>query len=397
MSKMIPLYSKSSVGTDNTCHRKYFHAYKSGGDGVQAHGQAIELFMGSALHDGLAAIATYQTIHDTEPTLFKDGSREQVINIDIIAKTAYKQVLGPIIEAATNRQTGEVQPEDIAYACEQATLVEGLLRGFYKHVWPRLMAEYDIEFFEKPMIYKHDGIGMVVKADLVVRSKTTGMLTYVEYKSTSSKDDRWIRSWDTNIQLHSSVRAIEQAVGEEVESVIVIGLYKGYFSYNKQGSPFCYGYLKKGNPPFTTDQIGYKYLAGWNKTPTWTMPGGVKDWVAKMPEEILQEQFPQTPPIFLNRDLIDAFFRQQATRQLQIIDTMSFLNDGIDNPEQNLKLMDDTFPQNFEECTPAWGSECPYRILCHGPEVDPLTLGFQKRTMDHMAPFLEVLQNDVSS
>lgn len=392
MSKIIPLYSKSSVGTDNTCHRKYFHAYKAGGTGIQARGQAIELFMGSALHDGLACIAQ----DEMEEAKTNSEDRGNQIGIDTIAKTAFKQVLDPMIEAATNRKTGQIEQDDVDYAREQATLVEGLLRGFYRHVWPRLMEEYDIEFFEKPMIFKHDGIGMVVKADLVVRSKSTGMLTYVEYKSTSSKDDRWIRSWDTNIQLHSSVRAIEQAVGEEVESVIVIGLYKGYFSYNKQGSPFCYGYKKNGNPPFTTEQLGYKYLAGWNKTPTWMMPDGVKGWVAKMPEEILQEQFPQTPPIFLNRDLIDAFFRQQAVRQRLIQYAQVELDKDILLPEARQLLMDEVFPQNFEECTPAWGGECNYRILCHGPQVDPLTLGFQSRTTDHMQPFYEVLENDKS-
>lgn len=385
MNKIIPLYSKSSVGTDNTCHRKYYWAYKHDGDGIQAKGQAIELFMGSALHDGLAVIAAAEL-------------GQVAHGIDFIARTAYQQVLDPIVDAATNKQTGEIQPEDVDYAKEQATLVEGLLRGFKKHVWPRLMAEYTIEFFEKPMVYKHNGIGMVVKADLVLRSKVTDMLTYVEYKSTSSKDDRWIRSWDTNIQLHSSVKAIEQALGEEVESVIVVGLYKGYFSYNKQGSPFCYGYLKRGNPPFTTDQIGYKYLAGWNKTPTWAMQGGVKEWVAKMPDEILQDQFPQTPPIFLNRDLIDAFFRQQTLRQQAINEAGNLSADPLldEMPLSRQSLLDEVFPQNFEECTPAWGSECPYRILCHGPEVDPLTLGFVPRDTKHMEPFYEVLNNDTS-
>jgi hypothetical protein len=373
MTTPIRLYSKSSVGVDNKCKRKFYWAYEFEG-GISPKGQALELFMGTALHDGLAAIAAG-------------------IDIDDIAREAFRQVSGPMVEASTNPQTGVIEQEDIDYASEQATLVEGLLRGFYRHVWPKLMAEYDIFLVEKPMVYRHSDLGFVVKSDLILRSKITQGLVYLEYKSTSSKDDRWVRSWETNVQLHSSVRAIEQAVGEEVEAVIVQGLYKGYQSYGKQSSPFCYAYRKFGQPPFTQDQIAYKYVSGWKRSPTWELPGGVKAWVAGMPDEVLADQFPQTPPIFINNDLIGAFFRQQEVRQHQIVEVSGIFDRDDVGPNMKQSAMDEVFPQNFEECTPAWGSECPYRILCHGPgNQDPFTLGFTKRDHTHMEPFHQVLR-----
>lgn len=369
----LRLYSKSSVGVDQTCKRKLYFNYELLG-GIQAKTTSLELFIGIALHDGLAAIA-------------------EGVDIDAIGQTAFAQVYKPLVEAATNPETGEIQPEDVEYAKEQATLVEGLLRGFYKHIWPRLMLEYKVYLIEKPMVYLHDDLGMMVKADLVLQSLADGTLWYLEYKSTSSKREEWVKSWETNVQLHSSIYAIEQSEGIEVTGVIVQGLYKGYESYGKLSSPMCYAYKKAGNPPFTQSQVAYKYIAGWRRTPTWDLEGGVKAWVEGMPDEVLADQFPQTPPIFVNKDLIDAFFRQQALRQHQIVDATSFLKDGIDNPEQNQQILDSTFPQNFEACTPSWGRfDCQYKLLCHGGVEDPLMHGYVPRDTAHLEPFLEVLR-----
>lgn len=371
----LRLYSKSSVGVDQTCKRKLYFNYELLG-GIQAKTTSLELFIGIALHDGLAAIA-------------------EGIAIDDIATAGFKQVYVPLIEAATNPNTGEIQDEDIDYAKEQATLVEGLLRGFHKHVWPRLMNDYTVYLVEKPMVYRHGDLGMMVKADLVLQSKLDETLWYVEYKSTSSKREEWVKSWETNVQLHSSIYAIEQSEGIEVTGVIVQGLYKGYESYGKLSSPMCYAYKKSGNPPFTQSQVSYKYLNGWRRTPTWELEGGLKAWVEGMPEEVLADQFPQTPPIFINKDLIDAFFRQQTMRQHQIIDALVNLKSADLDAWDKQSVLDEVFPQNFEACTPSWGRfECQYKLLCHGGVEDPLMHGFVARDVKHLEPFLEVLRKD---
>lgn len=376
----IRLFSKSSVGVDQTCKRKLFWGYEFQG-GVQPKTQSLELFLGSSLHDGLAAIAL-----DEQLAL----GDEAKLGIDLIANTGYQQVFRPLIEAATNPETGEIQPEDIDYAKEQATLIEGLLRGFYKHVWPKLMAEYTVYLVEQAMVYRYSNVGMMVKADLVLQSKADETLWYLEYKSTSSKKEEWTKSWETNVQLHSSIKAIEQAKGIEVSGVIVQGLYKGYESYGKLSTPMCYAYKKHGNPPFTQDQISYKYLAGWRKFPVWELEGGVKKWVDNMPDEILADQFPQTPPIFVNNELIEAFFRQQDVRQNEIVDAITMIKRS---PDLAQVFMDTAFPQNFEACVPSWGRfECPYKILCHGPTIDPLKIGFVARNTTHLEPFYKVLK-----
>src|SRR5205814_10201562 len=146
---------------------------------------------------------------------------------------------------------------------------------------------------------ERDGMIFMSKPDLVLRHKESGELWYVEYKTTSSKQDKWVNQWGTAVQLHSSIRAIEAALSEKVVGVIVQGLYKGYEAYGKQSSPFCYAYRRQGNPPFTKTETRYEYAPGFKRSPVWQLDGGVRAWVESMPEEVLTNQFPQSPPIYV--------------------------------------------------------------------------------------------------
>jgi hypothetical protein len=308
------------------------------------------------------------------------------VDIDLIGETARQQML----EALLPKTQGEVDGEE--FAMEQAALVEGLLRGFYLHAWPLLMQQYpNIKMLEQPLVYKHDGVGMMAKPDIVL-SDNDGINVYVEYKSTSSKKDTWINSWDTAIQLHSTVKAIEAKLGEKVESVIVQGLYKGYESYGKQSSPFCYAYKRNGNPPFTQDQYEYAYKAGFKRYPTWQLPGGVKEWVETMPSHVLAEQFPQTPPIFINEPLIEAFFKQRAIREHEILTASQLMEKYKDDPGQVQYELDRVFPQKFDQCRPSFGSPCSYLKLCHGSVQDPIAQGYSWRDTEHQSEFRKIAE-----
>lgn len=642
MSKHI-LHDRSRCVADWKCGRLRYLGYEYDGKGLTSGTMALELYLGQAIHDGLAAIAT------------GTYNRRDRFDMDLIATTAAQQVR----EALMAQSAGEDEVIAGAFAQEQAALVEGLLRGFYIHVWPRLMAQYpEIVLIEQECTYEHDNMIFMARPDVVL-ANTDGELTYVEYKSTSSKKEEWINSWSTAVQLHSSIRAIEATLGRKVESVIVQGLYKGYClapdtpvltadlrwvpvealevgdrlaafeeypamrktrhsksgecsrrrqwksavvtktggailpcyrlsfddgstivcsehhkwlagwrtdgsgaakwvetkdlvpwendftkghrilkiiepkktalgldfrdnsdlgylsaafdgeghlsqtkgksgywqtwvafsqnpnvmltkvtglldgysiryserlkrsgavnrqvqvsdrldvmrllsltrpvrllekfnvdhlggvmpcrplpklvgkeyvglgavitletstgtliangfashnsSYGKQGSPMCYGYFRGGNPPFTQDSMLYEYKAGYKRYPTWEMEGGVKKWVESMPENILADQFPCTPPIFINDDLIDAFFTQRADREKQIDLAMQMLSMEEDEDVKR-QILDCAFSQTFDQCSPAWGRGCPFRRICHGHIQNPLEEGWVYRTPHH--------------
>lgn len=355
----LPIYySRSAVVSDWTCPRKRYYGYEYLGRGISPTSTALPLYMGILVHDGIAAITAG-------------------LSIDEIVSAGKSQFRAHLLEGHPD------DPDAQHFAEEQCALVEGMLRGYAKHIWPRLQEEYEVVACEQEMVYEHDGLHFMAKPDLLLRHKESGDLVYVEFKSTSSVKDKWIGSWNTAVQLHSSIRAVEATLGEPVTQVIVQGLNKGYVSqYDRQESIFCYAYHKAGQPPFQKDTISYIYKAGLKKYPVWQLPGGVKKWVEEMPENLLSQQLPITPPIFINGELVDAFFRQRATREHEIRHGREQIAYAKTN-ESAQAILDDVFPQYFEECSPGWGDGCQFRKLCHGKKVDPLTIGYSMRVSHH--------------
>jgi hypothetical protein len=355
LSQPIPLrlIDRTRTVTDWKCPRARFWGYEYLGRGLSKSGQALELFIGITIHDALAFIAKSTQLGDQ-------------IDIDHLANAVHKQVYDELMPT-----DGVILPEAVEFAKEQATLNEGMIRGFYKHVWPRLMADYKIVAVEQEMEYAlADDYVFMAKPDLIVEDKD-GELVYLEYKTTANKKDNWINSWETAVQLHSSIMATEQTLGRRPSYVRIVGLYKGYESYGKQSSPFCYAYKKSGNPPFTQDQVAYEFKAGFKRYPTWQLDGGVKAWINGMPENVLADQFPLTQPIMVNEDLVNSFFKQRLAREQEI--ASFYGNEDIDR----------IFPQKFDQCVPTFGKPCVFKKLCHGNVEDPLNDGFELRTPHH--------------
>ncbi len=363
----LRLVDRSRTTTDWTCPRKRYWNYDHEGQGIVKDELALELFLGLVIHDALAAIALQH-------------QAGQKVDIDLIATTAQKQVYEALLG-------GEDNYDAVTYASEQACLIEGIVRGFFKHVWPRLLAQYPkVVAVEEESIYKiNDRLAFMAKADLLLED-LEGSKHYVEWKSTSSKNEPWVNQWTSAVQVHSTIKAIEQTLGVAPVDVTIVGLYKGYVSYGKQSSPFAYGYLRGGNPPFTKGEIRYEYAAGFKRTPVWTLGGGCKKWVEEMPDDILANQFPMTPPIMIKDDLVDAFFSQRETREKEIELALGMMEDADDSTRKS--IMNITFPQRFDQCDPGFGQKrrpCDYKILCHGGVEDPLTQGYKYREPHHLS------------
>lgn len=164
-------------------------------------------------------------------------------------------------------------------------------------------------------------------------------------------------------------------------TLIANGFASHNSSYGKQSSPFCYGYSQNGQPPFFKPTLSYEYRNGLRRVATWELEGGTKKWVENMPASILADQYPQTPPIFCNQDLITDYFQQRAMRELEIQMAKQMLEAGVDSKV----TLNGAFPQRFDRCkiptTPP--RLCAFRLLCHGHCTDPLKAGYAKRQPHH--------------
>src|SRR5688572_21163959 len=140
MSSVIWLYDRSRVTTDWTCPRKRFWQYHYNGRGIVKGSTGLELFLGTTVHDFLALLANRT-------------KNLQPIDINEVAELAFRQVFDTLMEANGGEDGA------FAFATEQATLIDGMCRGFFKSVWPKLMAAYPrILFVEEEMEYRHNGL-----------------------------------------------------------------------------------------------------------------------------------------------------------------------------------------------------------------------------------------------
>jgi hypothetical protein len=168
---------------------------------------------------------------------------------------------------------------------EQQTLIAGLAWMVYRQIVPWLHTHYRVLQAELETVYMldctcglgsgvldpllHDqrgcqGIGQMLKQDLVAAKREGGTLAYFEGKSTGWGGDNWAPQWETKPQLSIGSFGIPERYGKEVSELYIIAGYKGARKTTKakdpfeqdvtrQESPFCYGYCKPGNPPLGTD------------------------------------------------------------------------------------------------------------------------------------------------
>lgn len=368
MSELI-YYSQSRAMKDWSCPRSRYYTYDYDGVGAVQDGVNTDAYLGTVIHSALAGIATWV-------------KRGEPVNIDLLADTARVDVLN-----ALTAQDGEVaSAETLLYAAERAALVEGLIRGYYRHVWPRLIQQYPtILEVEREVTYEHNGMCFMAKPDLLLQNDGSGEVAYVEFKTTSSKKESWVNSWSTAIQMHASVMPVEATLGYRPDVVIVQGLYKSWESYGKLNSPFPWAYTRSANPPFVKAGVEYTYKPGYKKSPVWEMPGGVKQWVAAMPAEVLQEQFPQVPPIYPREYMIERFFAQQEYREKAVMYGKQLLEKAT--PDERIIVLDKIWPQHFDKCNQYYGGKCEFSRACHSGVTDLFNAGFVKKPQDHLEAF----------
>jgi hypothetical protein len=127
-----------------------------------------------------------------------------------------------------------------------------------------------------------------------------------------------------------------------------------------------------------------KQWKGWRRIDVeQDYPGGQAAWVQAWGEEILQ-LFPQTQPILLNQEILDATLEQADWREREIAASRLVM---LGDSEERVKgaALNRFFPQNFKQCRPAWGFDCDFKRCCWQPEigVDPVGSGLYEPRIPH--------------
>lgn len=359
-------FSRSDAENYDKCPRIRYHRTIRDGRGIVKIGSSFELSFGRIVHK-----ATEKFLLG-EATL-ADAAAEA-------AKATHKVVMSGEIPKKVPIEFQE------QFLGEAKALASGLVWTWGIHVYPAIKASYDIVHVETQTAYRKDGLVLPTVADLILRSKDDGTLVYPDWKTAAWVNADWMSSWNRSAQLHTTAKAIEQVIGEPVEYCYVQALVKGRWQSGYMQSPLCYAYIKEDAEPEDKEFFSYKYTSrkGFIRTPQHMTGITMERWVRNMPQEIAMGLVPRTPPIIVDPELADTWWRQRVIKERKIQRAKNDL--AFKAPEQVTDIeaiMDEVFPQHFDQCAPVVGFRCDYFDLCHdthGVGADPLNSGlFRKR------------------
>jgi len=307
---------------------------------------------------------------------------------------------------------------------EQRAHIEAMIRAWARVRLPRWLEQYEvIEVETEDRIALSNDVILAVRADAVVRRKSDSRMFVVNFKTVANPDERWLRSWEVDMQLMTELLAAERRHGKVFGGVIIEGLKKGarvkVDRYLKEirdeskevagyidRSPLLYGYKCDADPPLIPLQYQWESTTrkGWYKFRTWredfqhavlmpTTHTALEYWVNWLPEEVLENLFVTVPPIMRNEGMIESKVRQIVAMERTVHKGVDDINTSIWNKQHGMhptwpnvtEQLDEHFPQHEGECL--WPSKCPCWELCWESQTanDPAASGLYQARVDHHA------------
>jgi len=284
---------------------------------------------------------------------------------------------------------------------EQSALVEALVLAWARVRWPKWQAEYEVvEIEAEDRVLLSDDVTLAVRADAVVRRKYDHRLFVVNFKTVGTADERWMRTWEVDMQLMTELLAAERRHGHEFGGVIIEGLVKGrrmpvkdsvgtVIGY-RDSSPLIWGYKCEADPPLRQLEYAWEYTKrkGWGRFAVWRehfpmsplgASSAVDYWVNWLPEEVVEDQFITVPPIMRSAERIEAKVKQivAITRQVELANATIAADQGFG--------LDEHYAQNERSCH--YPSKCAMWDACwtHNVAEDMQGSGLYLPRKDHHA------------
>lgn len=351
--KVIYLTDRSAAETDDQCGMKFWWNRIAEGGGIVPAEHPEALAVGAAIHDDFALLGEMEDISVNK--------------------------LGDVIEGLLGSLSEEDQHQQRKMEILYRRLGWFAAWGLFKE--PHIRKGWKNVSIEKELILDRSPLWVQVTPDRLLRNKLDpSVMKYMEYKSTISASKKWLDSWRYQIQIHTSLKAVEEEMGKAIKYAQVVGLLKGNYSSadNRLTHPYVWGYYNESSGEWTHDYNKAR-SAQWVPMPVWEYPNGIIEWVQRCGEEVANNQFPSTAPIFLDERMLDEWIARRTARaqQVEIVKETCLKEEKVRNIY---------FEKRTSKCRPAFGDPCPYVRLCWNAESgrNPLgTCDFVKRTPHH--------------
>lgn len=360
LSEGVILTDRSRIVKRWKCKRAGYWYSVHDGIGVVPTTPPVELGLGSVFHD-----AASQLLRNWDPEdIDAPGARE--------IATAAGQLAAEATRAA-ERGIREFGAEDAAE--ENRRWMTGTIYALGTQILPTLPALKEIEQEHADVLPRPDGapsglpdVALMYKPDVVTINGR-----YREWKTTASNlDAKWLRQWTKNVQLMGTLK-----VGG-LDAAEVTGIAKGYRRDGVLRHPFAWAYVQRGVAG--EDRWSAGYVRGWERTATDEFEGGVIGWVEYLlatEPALVNDNFVTTPPIYPHPKLAEAYLRQVWWEEQEVRHAREWLPNAGTVDHQ--RLMDQHFPQNFDQCEPLFGRPCEYLNACWSGGLE----GYEQRTPHH--------------
>lgn len=337
--RIIYLEDRSGAETDDSCGMKYWFNRLEGGKGIVPAEEQLPLLIGRQTHEDLASLAQMEDI--------SEGHIKEVV----------AEILAPLTE------------EDRAQSAKMELLYRrlGWFVGFALYVEPKLRERFEDIGIEREIILDRDPLYVPTQPDRLLRSRSNGIIHYLEYKSTISTSLKWQQSWPFAIQMHIGIAAAQEEIGKKVAFGQVMGLMKGYSSDGRLHHPYVWGWYNHARNDWSHE---YQRGMDWTPMPVWEYNGGIVEWVKRCGPDVAAGQFPLSPPIFLNERMLDEWVKRRLMRQRLIRAVKSACQKDLGRRALH-------FQRITRSCRPPFGDPCQYLLCCHNAqaELDPTGTG----------------------
>lgn len=442
--------SRYAIGTGRCARERYLknHAGPTG-YGWTHKSESLPLMTGRYVHEAIETLYTHLKETDTFPTV-------------AIIRSAIATAIGAYERKVEQRGfRGLLQSESTDLVVkEQTYLLIGLVWTFCHTVLPWIHRTYRITENETESIYvldctcglgsavldaeAHDakqclGIGQMLRQDCIAEHRESGNLAYFEAKTTGWGGDNWAPQWETKPQLGIGSFGVVERYGKEITENFIVGLYKGSRKTVKakdpfesdqvrQESPFCYGFLKAGNPPLATDdwKPSYEWMdesgatrrvgRDYQKTGVWTIEEGdwpvwvaskhadptltpAECWVNFLPPSVLEKQVFLVGPLNRQDSQIASLKRQIVGEERRWQEILWKLYEKQSEghgwaSDAFQALLDHLVPASFECRRFGLRHECEFKKLCFKESgwEDPSLAGYIPRRPHHTPELLAAIE-----
>ena len=294
------------------------------------------------------------------------GLLEQATHSDFQCINGLEDLSQPSIQAVIDDVLGELTDKDKQDQTKMELLYRrlGWIAAYALYIEPAIRMDYEVIPIDTEIVLDREPLWIITHPDRLLRHKVTKDVIYRELiqMPPGLTNQKWLHGWHFRMRMHAGMASAMEDRKLGIDYGQVMGMSEGYISIldGRLCHPYIWGYFNEKTSSWSN--VYRNERDGYKLAPVWEFPGGIVAWVKKCGEGIANNQFPVSPPIMLNKSMLDNWVEQRLHREREIR-TLADISVG------NLHLRGIHFPRKTANCRPVTGEVCEFIGCCWNGKV----------------------------